>query len=460
VTVPTAPNESAVARQRFRRRVALAAILALVAIVALLTPEIIGGRSGDPRLSTFSANPQGARLLFELARRLGWQTERSTTPAVSPVDERTVVAVFDPLEPLGAIATHELLDQVRAGSGLLYVMSGSSPLNDSLHLRRSIFGGEYQPTAAGTAESPSESPVDSLRARRFDSASSDPDSADDEEPEASRECAQLPPNGGALSMWPDQKVQLYRMQFLRAQPPGTVIFARAVPDTRSRDSARAATVAGAGFAFGRGRVVVLSDADFLRNDVLRVCRFGLDVVAVRVLEYLADGAVRRDRLVFDEYHQGYGAHPGTLRAIGEYLSRSSSGHVLLQCMLAGLVLLLAVGPRALPAHDPERAERRSPLEHVSALARAYARVGGTRTATARLLRGLRRRVDRAAPTDSGRSAEARDRQFLESVESIPALASDAGLIRRALAEPLTGREFTVVGAALARVEHTLLTTPR
>ena len=77
-----------------------------------------------------------------------------------------------------------------------------------------------------------------------------------------------------------------------------------------------------------------------------------------------------------------------------------------------------------------------------------------------LLRGVRRRVQRGLPNDAGGSPEARDRNFLDAIEATPGLASDAALIRRALAEPLTGRDFTAVGAALARVEHTFLTTLR
>src|SRR3954465_4308284 len=133
-------------------------------------------------------------------------------------------------------------------------------------------------------------------------------------------------------------------------------------------------------------------------------------------EYLAAGTPRRDRLVFDEYHQGFGTHPGTLRAIVVYLARSSSGHVLLQGMLAGLVLLLALGPRPLPPHEIERVERRSPLEHVGALAQAYARVGGTRAATTRLLHGVRRRVERSSSRGPGtiQNAHESDARFLES----------------------------------------------
>ena len=465
MTAPVIVNENGTAEpaRRRRRRIALAAVLGLIIVAALLTPEMIGGRSGDPRLTTYSASPQGARLLFELTRRLGWRVERGLEDSVLAADSRTVIAVLDPVQPLSALESHRLLERVRAGSGLLYVMSGSSPLNDSLHVKRSLFGGIYERTPAGTLDAPATpNPMDGARARRFDTAKADADSTDEEDDaDAKAECGRATPNGGALPMWTDQTVRLWRLQFTRERPAGTVIFARSIEEDQPRNGAtRPSSPAAAGFPFGRGRVVVLSDPDFLRNDVLRVCKWGLDVVAVRILEYLSAGSSPRDRLVFDEYHQGYGTHPGTLRAIVVFLSRSSSGHVLLQCVFAGLVLLLALGPRLLPAHDPARVERRSPLEHVSALAQAYARVKGTHIATAWLLRGVRRRVSHDAPSEARGATQARDASFLDGVEAVPILAADAALVRRALVAPVTGREFAAVGAALKRIEQSLITSRR
>jgi len=338
---------------------------------------------------------------------------------------------------------------VRGGAGLLYVMSGNGALNDSLHVKRSLFGGTYQPTAAGTADARRAS--DTQRARRFDSTTTD--SADDEDVESPAECDRAPNDG--LPMWTDQTVRLWRFSWTRGRPAGAVIFARSTRERDCEDTtvARSAPAA-AGFPLGKGRVVVLADPDLLRNDVLRVCRFGLDVVAARMLEYVAAGAPRRDRLVFDEYHQGFGTHPGTLRAIVLYLSRASSGHVLLQGLLAGLVLLLALGPRALPVHDEERVERRSPLEHVGALAQAYARVGATRTATTRLVRGLRRRVERGSGTDRARVES--DANFLEHAAASPSRAADVAVVRHALETPVSRREFEAVGGAIRRLEESLL----
>ena len=455
MTAPGASDDKPTTERR-RRRLALAAVLAVIIAAALFTPEIIGGRSGDARLTSYSAEAQGAKLLYELAARLGWSVERWTDAAPIAADNRTVIALLEPVQPLGAIETHEMLERVRRGAALLYVMTGSGALNDSLHVKRSLFGGTYQATAAGTADTP-RAPIasDTLKARRFDSATAD--SADDDETESPAECEHVARNDG-LPMWTDQTVRLWRFNWTRPRPAGAVIFARSTLERDSKDTAVARSApAAAGFPLGAGHVVVLSDPDLLRNDVLRVCRWGLDVVAARMLEYLGTGTPRRQRLIFDEYHQGFGTHPGTLRAIVVYLSRAASGHVLLQGLLAGLVLLLALGPRALPVHDEERVERRSPLEHVGALAQAYARVGATRTATARLVRGVRRRVERHG---GGRPAVESDALFLEHAAASPSRASDVEAIRHALETPVTRREFEAVGGAIRRLEDSLLAERR
>jgi hypothetical protein len=453
MTAPATPNDKPPGSRR-KRWLALAAILAVIITAALLTPEVIGGRTGDGRLTTYSSEPQGAKLLYELASRLGWHVERWTDATPVAADDHTVVAMLAPVEPPGAIETHQMLDRVRSGAALVYVMSGGGALNDSLHVKRSLFGGIYQATAAGTVEARRAS--DTRRARRFDTAAAD--TLDEEEVQTADECDHAAPNDG-LAMWPDQTVRLWRFSFTKGRPAGTVIFARSTleRDTRDTSVARSAPAA-AGFPLGRGRVVVLSDPDLLRNDVLRVCHFGLDVVAARMLEYVAAGTPRRDRLVFDEYHQGFGTHPGTLRAIALYLSRASSGHVLLQGLLAGLVLLLALGPRALPVHDEERLERRSPLEHVGALAQAYARVGATRTATTRLVRGLRRRVERGSGSERARAES--DAGFLEHAGASPSRAADAAVVRHALETPVSRREFEAVGGAIRRLEDSLLAERR
>ena len=206
-----------------------------------------------------------------------------------------------------------------------------------------------------------------------------------------------------------------------------------------------------GFAYGRGRIVVGADGDVLRNDAIRVCKYALDIEAVRMLDYVGDGT--RRRIVFDEFHQGYGEQRGTMSAVSRYLLGESSGRLLFQLMAAGLLLLLAAAPRLIPPHDPERVERRSPLENVDALGRAYARVGATRSATAWLVRGVRRRLAGGAVRAAH---EVSDDAFLDrALRDAPALGADIELIRKALRSPVSRRDFALVGAALEQVELSL-----
>jgi hypothetical protein len=161
----------------------------------------------------------------------------------------------------------------------------------------------------------------------------------------------------------------------------------------------------------------------------------------------------RTHIVFDEFHQGYGEQRGTMSAISRYLVGESSGRLLFQLLAAGLLLLLAAAPRLIPPHDPEHVERRSPLEHVDALGRAYARVGATRSATARLVRGVRRRLAGGSARITG---EVSDDAFLDrALRDAPALRGDIELIRNALRSPVSRRDFALVGAALEHLELSL-----
>ena len=401
-----------------RPGIVLPIVGALALLVALFTPTVVGPRSGDPRLSTLSTAPLGASLLHDLAQRLGWQTDRRMRAGFDAAPDR-VLAVLDPAIPLRASETHALLEHVRAGGAALVVVGGgTAALLDSLHLRIGSGG----------------------RALRVEY---------DEAGCAGRE---LPT---ALSLWFGQAPQMLTLQWTAPPPAEVRRFLLARRTALARGDTIAPTMVG--FALGAGRLVVSADPDQLRNDAMRDCAPGFDVAAVRALEYLREGgAVPRTRLLFDEYHQAHGARPGTISAALFYLGASPSGRLLAQLALAGLVLLLALGPRTVPPRPDTRLERRSPLEQVDALARAYAQVGATRTAAQRLVRALRHRADRTV----GRERRGLgDDAWLAAVASRhPTLGDDVALARRALAESLPGRTFATLGPALHRIEATLTRT--
>jgi hypothetical protein len=175
-----------------------------------------------------------------------------------------------------------------------------------------------------------------------------------------------------------------------------------------------------------------------------------------MLEWLREGGpALRTAIVFDEYHQGFGHRASMLGTTRRFLVEHPVGRTILQVALAALVLLLAVGPRALPPADVLRVERRDPLEQIDALAHAYEQVRATRTLTARLVHGVRSRVERGWSAARARP----DDEFLADAErQVPALAADVALVRRALAETLPERSLPELGAALQRIEQSLSTT--
>jgi len=437
VTTPAAPGRKA---RLLQPRVALPIIAAAIIIVALLTPEQTGGRTGDSRLTIRSTDAQGASALHELARRLGWNPTERLTDTIPLGDTTAVHVVLDPPVTPSAMETHQLLERVRRGAGLLFVLGGG-PLADSLGLGED---GNEVPRSGSV-----------IGAARILVSSSGQLVATDTSNCAGRDESFL---SAGLPFWPDKETHILALRVKGAYPPGSQTLATV---RGSIHTSRPESPAAIGFPLGKGRVAVVADPDLFRNDVLRVCRWGADVAAVRILEYVSDDAPaggRRERLVFDEYHQGYGDHPGTVRGIVTYLGRTASGHLVLQLAGAGLVLLLAVGPRLLPPRAAERIERRSPLEHVDALARAYRAVGATRTATARLVHGVRRRVEHSL---GARSAVSSDDAFLGWAEQrAPARASDVELVRQALAKPVSRRDLEIVGQALRRLETSLTSFPK
>lgn len=390
-----------------RPRIMLPLLSFVVLFAAVLTP--VDPDDEDPRLSTYSTNANGAALLHELADRLGWEVSQSREPQHRP-DPGVVHAVLAPTVPLRARETRALLQHVRAGGGLFLVINDNTrPLADSLGIRARTRPGNVIDVGAPVCEPTPR--VSFSRVMRIG--------------------------------------QLLPVEW-RRRPAGPTTTLLHVEEYGGRRQGRVSRSALVGMQLGPGRVVIAVDPDLLRNDQMRICAQGFSFAAVRALEYLRDGgATPRARVSFDEYHQGHGTRVGTVGAIRDFLTGTSPGHVLFQLAIAGVLLLLASAPRLLAPVDRSRVERRSALEHVDALARAYEQVGATRTATARLVRGLRRRTERRAT----RGSVPDDDTYLERLADLdPSHAPDVALLRRALASGVPRTEFPAVGAAVRNIE--------
>jgi hypothetical protein len=384
------------------------ALAAVVVGVAVFTPEAPGKSEGGR--SSFSTAPGGIRIAYELAQRTGWTVRRRIVPLDSFARDTVAQAVIDPGLALGAHEVHRLFENVRRGGALIVTVDGADEITDSL-------GVDLGPPG------------------RILEGYNDP-GCPDHFSFRSRALLTIPPEIRGL-VW-------------KKKPDGLTT----VVHGQLRD--RADLPVAEGFPLGKGRVVVVSQSAIFSNDAIRVCEWAADLAVARILEYAKPASGGRV-LVFDEYHHGFGEHSSAVTAIWRYMSTTRSGHFLAQLLLAGLIVLLAFGPRPLPPVDPVRVPRRSPLEHADALAHAYADVDATRTATARLVSGLRRRAGRTVAAPSGAS----DEIFLNAVAAQDAsLASRVAVVLTALRDPIPASDLIQVGDAIRTIEQQLLKPPQ
>jgi hypothetical protein len=413
----------------------LGLLVAVIAFGVLITP-VQQMNYSYPRLTTYAAADGGAMGLYLAAERLGWDVDRLERPMRRGADSTVVYAVLQPPEPLTSSDVSALLGAVADGAGLLAVLDRDSALGDSLGVkvhRRPV--GERRVALAGPL---ARARPDLARRTARDTSGADDDDADEAagDPDAERPSA--------------TRV----LEFSRAQSGITRLLTlprtadSSAAETRDpRDTTSTATVAAA-FAYGQGRVVVVADPRILRNSVLEETYGG--IIAIRLLQQATPEGV--SRLIFDEYHFGYGQRSTLFGLLGRALFGTRAGRLTLQVALAALILLLAVAPRAITPRPSPSIERRSPLEHVGALARAYEQIAATQTAMRRLLRGVRRRH-----TPLGSSLG--DEDYLEALaQRHPESASDVAIIRNALQRPLSSEELSGAAQALERLEHTVYPT--
>lgn len=140
---------------------------------------------------------------------------------------------------------------------------------------------------------------------------------------------------------------------------------------------------------GGGSVVLIADDRYLRNAAWR----SSDVAALLV-PLLVPSPQTRGHVTWDEYHHGYGDTTSLTGAVLAWMARSPTGWLLWQLVVVGLVWLAVTAVRFGPPRAVLDRRRRSPLEHVEALAAGLEGAGGADTAVALTISGLRRRLSR------------------------------------------------------------------
>lgn len=387
-------------------------LLALVLLAGILLTRAPGEASTATQLTTYGTGPYAARGVYEVLQRVGFHVSRRRTTLRPPLDSTATYLLLDPPMAPSATGVHALLDAVRRGATAIVVPAAGTPLADSVGVRQSFFQTTDLEVRTGATDESVDEATAALRAA----------------------AARLPAMNYYLRPVP-------RSDSDTAPPlPAHVrVLVRVSGDSASEPAILARPM-------GRGWVVALSDAEWLANETVRDTAAA--IAAVRLVEWPAP-AVRRP-LVFDEYHQGFGQHVSLPQVVVHALVGTPAGRAFLQLVAAGLVLLVALGVRPIAPLARVRIERRSPLEHVGALARAYEQVRATRTATQRLLHGLRRRHPLGLPPSAD------DARYLDLLRvHAPSVGADIALVREALAQPVSAADWVRIGGAIDHIERTI-----
>ncbi len=131
-------------------------------------------------------------------------------------------------------------------------------------------------------------------------------------------------------------------------------------------------------------VILVSDAGLFRNRTMRETDAGVFALGLVAGKY--------DRVLFEEYHHGFGTAGSLASATIAWSRQSPWGWGAWQLAAVGLLALLFGAVRFGPAIPGIIRVRRSPIEHVRALATALSAAEGHDEAIAAMVRGLRRRL--------------------------------------------------------------------
>jgi hypothetical protein len=144
---------------------------------------------------------------------------------------------------------------------------------------------------------------------------------------------------------------------------------------------------------GGGTITLAADRAWFTNRVWR----DTDVPII-ALPLLTPRRERPGRVVWDEYHQGFGEEegPSLVGRTWSWLRTSPAGWAILQLIAVALVWLAMTAVRFGPARSVVERRRRSPLEHLEALGAGLESAADADTAVQRLALGLRRRLSRAS----------------------------------------------------------------
>ena len=192
--------------------------------------------------------------------------------------------------------------------------------------------------------------------------------------------------------------------------------------------------------FGKGRLIILSDSSFLANG--QIGKSDNSILAANLVAYALSKA-RGNRVVFDEYHLGYGYHETGFGVLSKLLFTSPAGWAVLSLTAAGVLFMLQEGRRFGFRRSLETKKRRSKIEYIYGVGSTYRSAGATRLTLKLVLTGLKRRAtglvglaqnasNQLIATELSRRTGADPRQYQEVLDRCDRLLGRAGLSERHL----------------------------
>ena len=326
-----------------------------------------GQRATDVRRSSLRTTPDGVAALARGIDRLGRTVEPRITPLVDADPVRGTLVLVEPRVFPSPREVKALLDHVDAGGTLLYAP-------------------RYMERDEETVET---ALMDSLGVYfRWRSQLE----------EVRRDSLQHPEWGdhGLTEDLPAPRplIHVFRVGGDGGDSVSTRV--RTVrPLMRLQDSDGDEWFGAAELALGEGRIVVLAETVPLSNR-----RAGNHPFAVLAVRAALSHTSEADTVFFAEYHQGIRGTRTRAEVLTDFFLGSPGGRTLLHLIAVCFLILACLGLRfgaPSPGVAPPDRERRSPLEHVSALGDLYRKAGASNTAALRLLSRLARAARHPPP---------------------------------------------------------------
>ena len=375
------------------RRLELGLALALALAVAVAFVAGSRGASAPPldfRTSSLVSGPQGSRAVYDVLARLRVPVERRRSALFDFARDTThrappaVLLVLDPPRGLYPAELAQVMRFVRSGGRVVVAGSGGGITrcvgwrtnNEEVFFPRDSFG-VIAPSRSLTLP-----PVaDFLKPRRDDGAAESRLRAGQLE---EGECETVPaPAEDTLLHLTDGRPAVLRLHYQ-----------------------------------GGGSVTLVADPGYFRNRVWRSTDVPYFVAPLLM-------PARRGSVVWDEYHQGFGRGRSMAAVLLGWLAGTPGGWAILQLVAVLLAGLAVTAVRFGPPRRAVATRRRSPLEHLEALAAGLESAAGVDTAVALTVSGLRRRLGR-----TGALRPDEQRSWLAALELALPSAAGRDAVRR------------------------------